>query len=266
MPMFSRPKGITQRRPRNPPPQTRCGREQLATADSSALEPARAKEAMNSCFTNMLLGAVLLAGCQHRPPGPPKESGAFRESALIEITSLDPTIHLDIRYATTNNFMHRSMYAQAKAFLQQPAASALARAHRSLRAKGYGIVVFDAYRPWSVTRIFWESASPAERKIEFVANPKKGSRHNRGCAVDISLFELSSGAEVKMPSAYDEFTERAFPTYARGTPESTALRDLLREAMEAEGFTVYKTEWWHFDFKDWPQYRILDIPFDRIGR
>src|SRR5260221_103147 len=104
---------------------------------------------MNRCFSPTLLVTVLFAGCQHGPPGPPKESGLFREPALIEITSLDPTIHLDIRYATTNNFMHRPMYTQAKAFLQRPAAEALARAHRSLRAKGYGIVVFDAYRPWT---------------------------------------------------------------------------------------------------------------------
>jgi D-alanyl-D-alanine dipeptidase len=186
-----------------------------------------------------LLAAVLLAGCQH---GPPKESGKFREPDLVEVAQLDPTIRLDIRYATTNNFMHRPAYAEARAFLQRPAAEALARANRSLRAKGYGIVVFDGYRPWSVTKIFWDAATEAERKIEFVANPRKGSRHNRGCAVDISLFEVATGQEVKMPSGYDEFSERAFPTYAGGTAESRALRDLLRSAMEAEGFTVYPAE------------------------
>jgi len=214
-------------------------------------------------FSTLLLAAVLLAGCQH---GPPKESGQFREPELVEIIKLDPSIRLDIRYATTNNFMHRPVYAQAKAFLQRPAAEALVRANRSLRAKGYGIVVFDGYRPWSVTKIFWDSASEAERKIEFVANPRKGSRHNRGCAVDLSLVELATGREVQMPSGYDEFSERAFPTYAGGTSESRALRDLLRAAMEAEGFTVYPAEWWHFDYKDWRQYRIMDIPFEKIGR
>ena len=141
-------------------------------------------------YSTILLTVVLLAGCQH---GPPKESGKFRQTDLVEITGLDPTIRLDIRYATTNNFMHRPVYAEAKAFLQRPAAEALLRAHRSLKSKGYGIVVFDGYRPWSVTKLFWDSASDAERKIEFVANPKKGSRHNRGCAADISLFELSTG-------------------------------------------------------------------------
>ena len=212
-------------------------------------------------LATLLLALFLLAGCQS---GPPKESGDFRKPDLVAITNLDPTIRLDIRYATTNNFLHRPVYRQAKAFLQRPAAEALVRAHRSLKTKGYGIVVFDGYRPWSVTKLFWDSASDAERRIEFVANPKKGSRHNRGCAADISLFELVTGAEVKMPSAYDEFSERAFPSYTGGSPEARALRDLLRSTMEAEGFTVYPAEWWHFDYKDWRQYRILDIPFESM--
>jgi D-alanyl-D-alanine dipeptidase len=171
---------------------------------------------------------------------------------------------LDIRYATTNNFLHRPVYAQARAFLQRPAAEAVVRAHQVLKPKGYGLLIFDGYRPWSVTKLFWESASEAERKIEFVANPRKGSRHNRGCAVDLTLFELGNGAEVKMPSEYDEFSERAFPNYAGGTPQARAARDLLRQAMEAEGFTVYHAEWWHFDYKDWREYRILNVPFEII--
>ena len=218
---------------------------------------------MNSWRFSILLVTVLLVACQH---GPPQESGQFREPDLVEVVTLDPTIHLDIRYATANNFMHRPMYAQARAFLQRPAADALLRAHRSLTAKGYGLLVFDAYRPWSITKLFWDSVSETQRKMEFVANPQKGSKHNRGCAVDLSLYELATGVEVQMPSAYDEFSERAFPTYGGGTTASRALRDLLRMAMEAEGFTVYQAEWWHFDYKDWPHYRILDIPFERISR
>jgi D-alanyl-D-alanine dipeptidase len=211
----------------------------------------------------VVLATLLLSGCQH---GPPRERGNFRESDLVEITKVDPTIRLDIRYASTNNFMHRPMYRQAKAFLQRPAAEALVRAHRSLKAKGYGIVVFDAYRPWSVTKLFWDSASEEERRIEFVANPQKGSRHNRGCAVDISLFDIATGAEVKMPSDYDEFSKRAYPDYTGGSAEETASRDLLRAAMEAQGFTVYPAEWWHFDYKDWKEYRIMDIPFETMSR
>lgn len=187
-----------------------------------------------------LLLTVLLPGCQLAPP---RESGNFRESELVELIRLDPTLRLDIRYATTNNFLHRPVYSQARAFLQRPAAEALVRAHQHLKSKGYGVVVFDGYRPWSVTKLFWDSATDAERKIEFVANPRKGSRHNRGCAVDLSLVELATGREVSMPSEYDEFTERAFPTYSGGTIEARELRDLLRAAMEAEGFTVYPAEW-----------------------
>ena len=218
-------------------------------------------ELMRASLSTILLCIVLLAGCQHRPP---KERGHFRQSDLVEIVQLDPTITLDIRYATTNNFLHRPVYSQARAFMQRPAAEALVRAHRALRTKGYGIVVFDAYRPWLVTKLFWDSASDEERRIEFVANPKKGSRHNRGCAVDISLVDLSRGRQVTMPSGYDEFTERAFPDYAGGTAEARALRDLLRTAMEAEGFTVYHAEWWHFDFNNWREYRIMDRPFEAI--
>jgi len=217
---------------------------------------------MNVRFSLALwLSAFVIVGCQH---GPPRETGNFREPDLVEIVKLDPTIRLDIRYATTNNFMGRPVYAQPKAFLQRPAAEALVRAHQSLKAKGYGIVVFDSYRPWSVTKMFWDAATDEQRKIEFVANPRKGSRHNRACAADISLFELSTGREVEMPSGYDEFTERAYPTYAGGSAEARARRDLLRQAMEAVGFTVYHAEWWHFDYKDWREYPILNLPFEKV--
>jgi zinc D-Ala-D-Ala dipeptidase len=209
--------------------------------------------------------AALLAFCACQS-GPPREQGEFRSADLVELVKLDPTIHLDIRYATTNNLMHRPMYPEARSFLQRPAAQALMRVNQSLKAKGYGLLVFDGYRPWSVTKAFWDSATQEQRDIEFVANPRKGSKHNRGCAVDLTLFALATGAEVAMPSTYDEFSERAFPSYQGGSPEARARRELLREAMEAEGFTVYKAEWWHFDYKDWAQYRILDIPFAAIGR
>jgi D-alanyl-D-alanine dipeptidase len=125
-------------------------------------------------------------------------------------------------------------------------------------------MIFDGYRPWSVTKIFWDSATAYQPQIKFVANPREGSRHNRGCAVDLTLCDLATGREVEMPSGYDEFTERAFPDYTGGTPESRARRDLLRAAMEAEGFTVYSAEWWRFDYKDWQKYPIADVPFASI--
>lgn len=191
--------------------------------------------------------------------GPPKEAGPFREPDLVELIKLDPTIKLDIRYATKNNFLGRRVYKQARAFLQRPAAEALVRVHQSLRRQGYGLVVFDGYRPWSVTKKFWD-ATPEDKKI-FVADPAKGSRHNRGSAVDLTLFDLATGKQVKMPGEYDEMTERSHINYACADPEAKRLRDLLRTAMEAEGFAVYEPEWWHYDFKDWQQYPILNIGF-----
>lgn len=193
---------------------------------------------------------------------PPAETGNFRDNDLVELVKLDPTIRLDIRYARSENFLGRPVYAQARAFLQRPAAESLVRAHRRLRANGYGILVHDGYRPWSVTRLFWD-ATPEEKKV-FVADPARGSRHNRGCAADVTLFDLKTGLAVRMPSEYDEMTERAYPDYPGSTSEERSLRTLLREAMEAEGFTVYEYEWWHFDYKDWRRYRITDVPFSAI--
>jgi D-alanyl-D-alanine dipeptidase len=207
----------------------------------------------------VLLAAILAAGCVRAQAGPPREAGRFRAPDLVELVTLDPTIKLDIRYATDHNFVGRPVYPEARAFLQRPAAEALVRAHRSLRPKGYGVLVFDGYRPWSVTKLFWDVTPPAKR--EFVANPRQGSKHNRGCAVDMSLYDLATGREVEMPSAYDEMSPRAYPDYGGGTPEQRARRDLLRAAMDSEGFTVEPNEWWHFNYKDWRQYPILDIPF-----
>lgn len=176
--------------------------------------------------------------------------------------SLDPTVKLDIRYATANNFVGRPVYTAARAFLQRPAAEALVRAHRRVKDQGYGLLVFDGYRPWSVTKLFWDVTPRSKR--DFVANPKKGSKHNRGCAVDLSLYDLVTGREVPMPSAYDEMSPRASPGYAGGTAEERARRDLLRAAMEAQGFTVEPNEWWHFNCKEWREYPILDVPFDAM--
>jgi len=196
--------------------------------------------------------------------GPPVESGTFRAPELVELIKLDRRLRLDIRYATANNFVGRPVYTQARAFLQRPAALALARAHRALRRKGYGLIVFDGYRPWRVTKLFWDLTP--EDKRQFVADPARGSRHNRGCAVDLTLYDLRTKREVRMPTPYDDFTERAHINYAGATPEQRAARDLLRAAMEAEGFRVYEPEWWHYDFQDWQQYPILDLTFEELDR
>jgi D-alanyl-D-alanine dipeptidase len=199
----------------------------------------------------------------HAQDGPPREKGPFRKPDLVELTTLDQTIRLDVRYATSNNFVGRPVYTEARAFLQRPAAEALLRAHRALVPKGYGLLIFDGYRPWSVTKLFWEITPPD--KHDFVADPKEGSKHNRGCAVDLSLYELETGKEVPMPSAYDEMSERAAASYVGGTPEERTHRELLRAAMEKEGFRVYPVEWWHFDYEDWRKYPILDLPFSDLG-
>jgi zinc D-Ala-D-Ala dipeptidase len=212
----------------------------------------------------VLLLLAILSALLHAQQEPPKEAGTFRQPDLIEIIGLDPTIHLDIRYATKNNFLGHRVYKQARAFLQRPAAEALMRVNAALGKQGYGLVIFDGYRPWAVTKAFWDS-TPEDKRI-FVADPSKGSRHNRGCAVDLTMFDLTTGKQVTMPSEYDEMTERSHINYQCATPEARRLRDILRAAMEAEGFAVYEPEWWHYDYKDWREYPILNISFKEIAR
>jgi len=195
---------------------------------------------------------------------PPQETGTFRSPDLVELAKLDPSIRLDIRYATSNNFLGTPVYTEARAFLQRPAAEALLRALPELKAKGYGIIIHDGYRPWYVTRIFWD-ATPPDQKI-FVADPKVGSRHNRGCAIDLSLYDLRTGEEVKMPSGYDEMTDHAYANYPGGTADERARRTLLRQVMEKQGFQVNPTEWWHFDYEEWKQYPILNVRFEDLKK
>jgi D-alanyl-D-alanine dipeptidase len=193
---------------------------------------------------------------------PPHEAGPFRPTDLVDVAKLDPRIKLDIRYATTDDFLSTPVYTSARAFLQRPAAEALLRAHRELMKQGYGLLIFDAYRPWYVTKIFWDATPPD--KHEFVADPAKGSRHNRGCAVDLTLYDLKTGKEIEMTGVYDEMSERSYPNYTGGTVEQRAHRDLLRRAMEQQGFRVFDSEWWHFDYRDWPNYGIGNVPFEKI--
>ena len=193
---------------------------------------------------------------------PPREAGPFRASDLVELVTLDPTIRLDIRYATNNNLFGTPFYTQARAFLQRPAAEALVRVNAALRARGFGLLVHDGYRPWSVTKMFWDAA--ADDKHIFVADPAQGSKHNRGEAVDLTLYELASGAPVEMVSTYDETTDRAAARYPGGTSRQRWHRDLLRRVMDAERFTVVESEWWHFDYADWKEYGIGNVPFERF--
>ncbi len=193
---------------------------------------------------------------------PPKEEGEFRGSELVDLEKVVEGVKLDVRYATDNNFLSTPVYTSAKAFMQKPAAEALNRVQASLKKEGYGLLVFDGYRPWYVTKVFWD-ATP-EKFHTFVADPSKGSRHNRGCAVDLTLIDLKTGKPVEMPGGYDEFSDRSYADYPGGTSRQRWHRELLRAAMAAEGFTVYDAEWWHFDYKDWAKYKLGNEPFEKI--
>ena len=193
---------------------------------------------------------------------PPNETGSFLQPKLVDLASLDPSIKLDIRYATPDNFLGVPVYPATRALMQEPAAAALKRVHNALEPLGYGLLVHDAYRPWAITKLF-RLATPVEFH-GFVADPNKGSRHNRGCAIDLTLYDRKTGEPVMMPGGYDEFSPRSRPHYPGGTARQRWHRDLLRRAMEAEGFTVNDVEWWHFDYKDWARYPILNVPFDEL--
>jgi len=195
---------------------------------------------------------------------PPEEEGEFAQSELVELVQLDPSIALDIRYATTNNFMSAVFYREPRAFLQRPAAEALVKAHDKLKQQGYGLLIHDAYRPWYVTKMFWD-ATPTDLKI-FVADPSSGSRHNRGAAVDLTLVDLETGEPVQMTGGYDEFSSRSYARYPGGTARQRWLRDLLRKAMEEQGFKVYPFEWWHFDYQGWSRYRIRNETFEMLSQ
>lgn len=193
---------------------------------------------------------------------PPVEQGDFHPTDLVELTKLDPSIKLDIRYATNRNFLAAPLYLQARAYMQRPAAEAVVRASQALHKLGYGLLIHDAYRPWYVTKMFWDG-TPDDKKI-FVADPSQGSRHNRGCAVDLTLYSLRTGKPIRMTGGYDEMSERSYPFYPGGTSIERWHRDLLRRVMEHEGFAVYMFEWWHFDYGDYPHYRIGNATFEQL--
>ena len=193
---------------------------------------------------------------------PPAEQGELRDPDLVELSEVVPAVQYDIRYAGTNNFMQSRFYSEPRAFLQEPAARATARAADRLAGHGFGILVFDAYRPWFVTKMFYD-ATPDEQR-HFVANPAGGSRHNRGAAIDLTLYDLATGTPLETTGGYDEFSERSYPLYVGGTARQRWRRDLLRSVMEAEGFRVYEYEWWHFDYQDWRQYPIMNHTFEEI--
>lgn len=182
------------------------------------------------------------------------------ETRLVEINKYIPGIALDIRYATTNNFTHKVMYPQARAFARLPVVMALKQVQDELKTKGLGLKIYDAYRPYAITVKFYETA----RDTNFVADPRKGSKHNRGCAIDLSVIDLKTGKELDMPTGFDSFSKKAAANYPDLAPKQIENRELLKNAMQAHGFHVIATEWWHYDFNGWSKFPLLDIPFSAI--
>ena len=188
------------------------------------------------------------------------EIKAHPETRLAEIKNYIPDIVLDIRYATINNFTHQKMYWEAKAFARLPVVLALKQVQADLKKQGLGLKIFDAYRPYAITVKFYEVA----HDTNFVADPRKGSKHNRGCAIDLTAIDLKTGKELEMPTGFDSFSKKAASAYMDLPKIAIDNRAILKAAMEAHGFREIPTEWWHFDFNGWSKYPLLDIPFTEI--
>lgn len=183
-----------------------------------------------------------------------------RNNELVDLERVIPGIKLDIRYATDSNFTHKKVYTMAKAYLRLPAANALAKVQELLHGYGYGLKVYDAYRPYAATLAFWDII----RDTLYVASPRSGSRHNRGCAVDVSIIDLATGKEVVMPTAFDDFTPKAGVAYIPKEMEPLKNRQMLIDAMQMNGFTVLPSEWWHYDFKGWENFGLIDLTFEEL--
>ena len=182
------------------------------------------------------------------------------EKELIDLEKFIPSLVLDIRYATSNNFTGEKIYTLAKAYARKPVAESLKKIQADLKPQGLGIKIFDAYRPYKATVKFYEVYGDTT----YVASPYKGSRHNRGCALDLTLINLKTGKELKMPTGYDSFSKDAWPTTPVKDPEARKNRTLLINAMEKHGFRVNSSEWWHFDFIGWKKFEVMDIDFEEL--
>ncbi|MDT9600358.1 M15 family metallopeptidase [Sphingosinicella rhizophila] len=205
------------------------------------------------------VSALRAAALKASPPAEPRPE---RDEELVDLSTLVPNIKVETRYASTNNFLGLPVYEVPGAFLQKPAAEALVEVARALEPLGYGIKVLDGYRPWHVTKMFWD-ATP-ETSHMFVADPSQGSRHNRGSAIDMTMYRLDTGEEVEMPGRYDEMSLRSYADYKGGTTRQRKERDILRREMEKQGFKVYPEEWWHFDHQDWQKYGILNLTLTEL--
>jgi|WetSurMetagenome_2_1015567.scaffolds.fasta_scaffold26109_3 zinc D-Ala-D-Ala dipeptidase len=185
----------------------------------------------------------------------------FAQNDLVNVWKLDTTIILDIRYATTNNFTGKQVYDEAKFFLRTEPAKKILEVQKELKSLGLNIKIFDGYRPLSVQKKFWE-IMPDER---YVADPKKGSRHNRGAAVDLTLID-KNGNEIPMPTSYDDFTEKASRNYMNLSSQIIINRKFLEDLMAKYGFIGLPTEWWHFDYEGWEKFDVLDVDFKELEK
>jgi|AntRauTorcE11897_2_1112592.scaffolds.fasta_scaffold17390_2 D-alanyl-D-alanine dipeptidase len=184
------------------------------------------------------------------------------DNVLIDLKTFIPGIVLDIRYATTNNFTGQQIYNSPRAFARKPVAEALKNIQTQLNEKGLGLKIFDAYRPYAATVKFYE----VYPDTNFVAAPWNGSRHNRGCAVDVTLVDLASGKQLSMPTPFDDFTEKAAADYTQLSDSIIANRQLLSKVMKENGFAIYPYEWWHFDYTGWEHYNLLDLSFEELEK
>jgi len=185
---------------------------------------------------------------------------AQTDTSFVEIIKLNPKIQLDLRYATTNNFLNEKVYPDARCYLRAEAAKALDKVQKELATFGLGLVVFDGYRPLSVQRKMWE-IMPDSR---YVADPKKGSRHNRGMAVDVSLVD-TAGNPLDMPTLFDSFDREAHHDFMDLADNVKLNRWILKTMMEKHGFRPIRSEWWHYDYKGWKAYKVLDKSFDELN-
>lgn len=196
-----------------------------------------------------------------------KDYRTYRESAdknpdmeFVDLEKIMPGLILDIRYATENNFTGEVIYSQAKAYLRKPVAEALKKVRQDLLNEGIDFKIFDAYRPYQATVKFYE----VYRDTLFVAAPWKGSVHNRGCAVDLTLIDKASGKELPMPTPFDDFSKKASHEYDSLPQNLLENRRILREAMEGRGFEIYSHEWWHYNFGNYEDFPITDLSFEEL--
>jgi len=215
----------------------------------------------------LLLALPVLASAQNKYGLTPTTLTGYKvsvqanpEKELIDLEKFIPGISLDIRYASANNFTRQKIYTLAKAYAHKPVAEALKKVQADLSKQGLGVKIYDAYRPYKATVKFYETY----RDTTYVASPYRGSRHNRGCALDMTIIDLKTKAELKMPTEFDSFSKDAWPTTPINDPMASKNRKLIIDAMQRHGFKVNASEWWHFDFIGWQKFEVMDIDFEEL--